>query len=367
MCQGDNVLDRRVRRGCTDFFDVVNSQRAIRSFRQDAIPDELIWKIIDAAVRAPSGSNHQPWIWLVVKDEGKRRMIAERVRERFGDGGRLEQMRRNAESIEDPACRRMMLSVAEFFSIIAVAPVLIIPCLVRVTSPVNDPKSLYAGSSVYGAVQNLMLAARSLGIGTVLTTFNMYMEGALRKEFDLPDDAVPACIIPLGYPDKQRFGPTACKPAEAVTYWDSWGQARRRNSKSGLPGTCRSWILVLPATTWPGVRPSTAVAHTMEPIWLSRRQSGDECCSLHPTTTAVKASNNHSSRNAYILYDPVKGRSSRSEAGAASGRRHCGTGPPPGVPGSAPRRDRSRIRSPAPRYRPNTPWGPSWEPCPRAI
>jgi nitroreductase len=57
----------------------------------------------------------------------------------------------------------------------------------------------------------------------VLTTFNIWIEDVLRAEFGLPDDAKPVAIIPVGYPDGQRFGPTTRKPVETVTFWESWG------------------------------------------------------------------------------------------------------------------------------------------------
>jgi F420 biosynthesis protein FbiB-like protein len=206
-----------------DFFEVVHTQRSIRRFKPDPVPPEAIRKMIDAAIRAPSGSNTQPWIWLVVQDQAKREAIARAVRQYFEEAGSLENMRRDAEQLEDPIRRRMMVGAADFFENVAAAPVLIIPCLVGITSPVTDGMSLLAGSSIYGAVQNLMLAARAQGLGTVLTTFNSFMEETLRSEFHLPQEAVPACIIPVGYPDGQRFGPTSRKPVETVTYWDDWG------------------------------------------------------------------------------------------------------------------------------------------------
>ena len=205
-----------------DFFDVVHTQRSIRRFKADPVPEEVIWAMIDAAIRAPSGSNLQPWIWLVVQDKAKKETIGRAIRERFGAGGRLEQMRRNAERIENPSRQRLTLQAVEFFENVAAAPVLIIPCLVGVTSPDSDPRTLLAGSSIYGAVQNLMLAARAQGLGTVLTTFNSFMEDVLRQEFHIPEEAVPVCIVPVGYPDGQRFGPTTRKPKETVTYWDDW-------------------------------------------------------------------------------------------------------------------------------------------------
>ena len=211
-----------------DFFEVVHTQRSIRRFKPDPVPDEAIWTMIDAAIRAPSGGNTQPWAWLVVRDAAKKKVIADGVRPRFEQGGRLQQMREEAERMTDPARKRMRLASIEFFSRVDHAPVLIIPCLVNPTSPVSDVNSLFAGSSIYGAVQNLMLAARAQGLGTVLTTFNIGLEDTIRKEFGLPDDAKPVCVVPVGYPDGMRFGPTTRKPAESVAYWDGWGATRPR-------------------------------------------------------------------------------------------------------------------------------------------
>ena len=206
-----------------DFFEVVHSQRSIRRFKPDPVPEEALWNMLDAAIRGPSGNNSQPWIWLVARDQAKREAIARAVRERVGD-----RVRQLAEKEEDPSHRRTLLGAAGFFDDVAKAPVLIIPCLYGVTSPSDDPHTLLAGSSIYGAVQNLMLAARAQGLGTVLTTIQPGIDDILRQQFHLPDDAVPACIVPVGYPDGQRFGPTNRRPVETVSYWDDWGAARSR-------------------------------------------------------------------------------------------------------------------------------------------
>jgi F420 biosynthesis protein FbiB-like protein len=205
-----------------EFFEVVHTQRSIRQFKPDPVPDEAIWQMLDAAIRAPSGGNTQPWSFLVVRDLQKRKAIAQAVRERMGDPavGRAE-----AEQM-DPVRRRMRLASITFRENVTSAPVLIIPCLVAPTSPSSDVNSLLAGSSIYAAVQNLMLAARALGLGTVLTTFSAHIEDVLRAEFGLPDDAKPVAVIPVGYPDGQRFGPTTRKPVEGVTFWDHWGATR---------------------------------------------------------------------------------------------------------------------------------------------
>jgi nitroreductase len=207
-----------------EFFDVLHTQRSIRKFKPDPVPEDLLWKMVDAAIRAPSGSNTQPWGWLIVRDVEKRRVIADAVRAKMGDP---VQGRREAEQME-PARRRMRLASIAFREDVASAPVLIIPCLVGLSSPTTDINSLFAGSSIYGAVQNLMLAARALGLGTVLTTFNTQIEDTIRKEFSLPDDAKPVAVIPVGFPDGQNFGPTTRKPVETVTHWDGWGETKKR-------------------------------------------------------------------------------------------------------------------------------------------
>jgi nitroreductase len=206
-----------------DFFDVVHTQRAIRKFRPDPVPQEAIWRMIDAAIRAPSGGNTQPWAFLVLTDPAKRKVISDAVA-----AGNTDAEARRAEAMTfDPARRRMRLGSIAFRENVAAAPCLIIPCLVKPTSPTSDMTSLFAGSSIYGAVQNMMLTARALGLGTLMTTFNVAIEPLLRKEFGLPEDAKPVAVIPVGYPaEGERFGPTTRKPVESVTYWDGWGQTR---------------------------------------------------------------------------------------------------------------------------------------------
>jgi nitroreductase len=208
-----------------EFFEAVHTQRSIRRFKPDPVPDEAIWKMIDAAIRAPSGGNTQPWAWLVVSDPVKKRALADAVRGNLGD---LDAALAAADKLPTESQRRMRRASVTFRSDVASAPVIIIPCLVHPTSPSSDPNSIWAGSSIYGAVQNMMLAARAQGLGTVLTTFNIALEDLIRKEYGLPDDARPVAVIPVGFPDGQDFGPTTRKPVEEVTYWDGWGNQKQR-------------------------------------------------------------------------------------------------------------------------------------------
>ncbi len=206
-----------------DFFEVVHTQRAIRRFKPEPVPQELIWRMIDAAIRAPSGGNSQPWAFLVITDPAKRKVISDAVKAGNADA---DQRRAEAQTF-DPTRRRMRMSSIEFRENVAQAPCLIVPCLVRPTSPSSDMTNLFAGSSIYGAVQNMMLTARALGLGTLMTTFNIAIEPLLRKEFNIPDDARPVAVIPVGFPaEGERFGPTTRKPVESVTFWDGWENTR---------------------------------------------------------------------------------------------------------------------------------------------
>ena len=208
-----------------DFFEVVHSQRSIRKYKPDDVPDEVLWQMLDAAIRAQSGSNTQPWIFVVVKDAAKREAIAQALR----DTGRPKEMASRLKDVQDDPVRvRSLGNAVALFEDIAAAPVLIIPCLYNVTSPNADINSLLAGSSIYGAVQNLMLAGRALGVGSVLTTFQQFITPTLARELGIPGDALATCVIPIGYPQGQRFGPTTRKPAETVTYWDTWGTVKPR-------------------------------------------------------------------------------------------------------------------------------------------
>jgi len=209
-----------------DFFEVVHTQRSIRKFRPDPVPDEALWQMIDAAIRAPSGGNTQPWAFLVVRDDARRKVLADAVR---GVSGNLEAGLAEAEKLPTESARRMRRASVAFRHDVASAPVIIIPCLVNPSSPSKDINSIWAGSSIYGAVQNLMLAARAQGLGTVLTTFNIALEDFIRREFSVPEGSRPVAVIPVGYPDGQNFGPTSRKPVESVTYWDNWGNKQQRS------------------------------------------------------------------------------------------------------------------------------------------
>jgi nitroreductase len=210
------------REATDDLWEAIHSQRAIRYWTSAPVPRALLETVVAAAAKAPSGSNTQPWVFVVVDDRDKLAAIAAALREVSSNIEGLRGMLDNADDIEDKTTRLMLQGARAFFGELERAPALIIPCLYGLSSPTNDPTSLLAGSSIYMAVQNLMLAARGVGLGTVMTTAHEMVDKPLRELLAIPQDAHPVALIPIGFPDA-NFGPTKRKPIEDVIRFNSWG------------------------------------------------------------------------------------------------------------------------------------------------
>ena len=206
------------REGTDSLFDAIYTQRAIRRWKPDPVPQDLLKRVLEAATKAPSGSNTQPWRWLVVQDESKRKAIATALSEFLASNEGMRSYFESGVKSPEKSTRLMLTGALQLAEDLAKAPVLIIPCLYGTTVD-----RISTGSSIFPAVQNLLLAARGLGLGTVLTTFQARIEDVVREQLGIPEDALPVALIPLGYPDA-NFGPTRRKPIGEVVYWDGWGR-----------------------------------------------------------------------------------------------------------------------------------------------
>ena len=202
-------------------WEAMYTQRAIRYWLGKPIPREVLEQVIEAASKAPSGSNLQPWVFIVIDDADKRAAIGQALRAIFESNDGLQQLISAGENSDDKTQRLMLKGARAFFSQLEKAPAMVIPCLYQLASPTPDASSLLAGSSIYGAVQNMMLAARALGLGTVLTTAHGMLDANLRELLSIPDDATPVALIPIGYPDA-NFGPTTRKGLDEILRWNSW-------------------------------------------------------------------------------------------------------------------------------------------------
>ena len=202
------------------FFETIESTRAIRNFKPDPIPDNLLRKVLSSAGQAPSGGNRQPWRWVVIRStEGK----AEISRLVYQAGQMAEAARRDGKD-KRPRPANATES-KEFHEVLLHVPVIIIACAQR---PVSEgPHTVGPFGQTYPAIQNLLLAARALGLGGTITTNFRYMEKEFRNYLSLPDNIDPTCLIPLGYPantGRDRHGSKTREAVEKIAFEEYWGQ-----------------------------------------------------------------------------------------------------------------------------------------------
>ena len=213
-------VKKETKLGVNDIWEVMFTQRAIRYWVEEPVSRELIERVIEAASKAPSGSNHQPWMFVVADRDPVKTSLAEALRDYY-EKGPLKTLVESSQKTEDSSQRLMMSGAENFFTNLRTAPAIIIPCLYKLSSPTSEMNTLIAGSSIYLAVQNMLLAARALGLGTLMTTSHSLIEEVIRDVCKIPDDAQPAALIPIGFP-AVKFGPTKRKPVRDIIAWNQW-------------------------------------------------------------------------------------------------------------------------------------------------
>ena len=189
------------------------SQRSIRRLRPDPIPAEDLELLLEAAAKAPTGGNRQPGRFLVLTDPDLIREFGVLYREAWWAKRRDEQRPWTSRE-QIPAEDRGSVAAARLADEIQDAP-----CIVLALSTGKGQ-----ASSVIPSVQNLMLAARALGIGSVPTTLHAQVLERVYKLLDIPAEMEFHLCIPLGYPQGQ-FGPTQRRPTAETTYLNRWGAA----------------------------------------------------------------------------------------------------------------------------------------------
>ena len=193
-----------------DLFEAIDSQRAIRRFKSDPVPDELITRLLQAAIKAPSGGARQGWSFIVIRDQETKDKIGELYRS--GDGfsitpdmtGQARRVYGAAQYLEDH-----MEDV----------PVFILACI-----EANDDGT-FSAASIYPAVQNILLAARGMGLGSCLTTRQMRFEEEIKRLLNIPEGVATAALLPIGFPaEGVGYGPTRRKALEEVAFDGGWGK-----------------------------------------------------------------------------------------------------------------------------------------------
>jgi nitroreductase len=202
-------------------FEAISTQRQITRFKTDPVPKEHIDKILEAATKAPSGGNTQPWAFIVIDDP----TLITRASQIYKDAW-LDHKGAEAPPDEPPvysAARYLAHHMHE-------TPVLILICVdhKRGHAPFDPERPVRRGryaDSIWPAVQNLFLAARALGLGTRLTSSHLFKEKDMKDLLGVPDHVETVAIIPVGYP-AGNFGPSNRRPVEEVTYYNGWGNKR---------------------------------------------------------------------------------------------------------------------------------------------
>ena len=205
-------FDRRPPLTDISLFDAINAQRAIRFFRPDPIADHVLDQILNAALRAPSGGNSQPWAFVAVRDVDLKRQLAVWYKDHWDNV-----YSKRVDRQDSPVSR----SAEHLVNTFADVPAVVIPCIRGSKGSGRD--KLVTGASIYPAAQNLMLAALALGVGSVITTFLQNHEEKVKDLLGIPEDYQTACAIPMGYPSgEETFGGSKRRPLMEVVHYDHW-------------------------------------------------------------------------------------------------------------------------------------------------
>ena len=212
-------------------FEAIHTARALRRFKPDPVPPELIDQILEAATCAPSGGNAQDWYFVVITDPEQRRRVGAAyakaslsIRPYYENRPRPEHMTESEE-------RHLKSSGFYLHEHMHEAPMLLLVCG-RNRGPRPGLASLGERAarmavcttlaSIYPAVQNIILACRALGLGTVLTTNHLLCEDEVKAALGIQDDVNTYALMPIGYPIG-KFGPVRRKPLTEVAVHDRWG------------------------------------------------------------------------------------------------------------------------------------------------
>jgi len=215
-------------------FEAMYSARAMRWLKPDPVPPELIQRILEAAIQAPNAGNRQSWLFMVVRDAEQRRRIGAIYR-RVSQWVLKRYQHQSRPAYQSQAeYDRMMSGGVHLYDHMGDAPVLLVPCLrithaelpaeipAEVRSAMLEAAPWTAGASIYPAVQNIILACRALGLGTVLTTNHTIAEDEIKQVLGLPAEVRTFALMPIGYPERS-FGPVKRRPLAEVAMLDRFG------------------------------------------------------------------------------------------------------------------------------------------------
>ena len=210
-------------------YEAMSSLRAVRRLRPDAIADEVLHRVIEAATWAPTGGNRQPWRIIMVKEPALKARLGELY---VGQWTKFAARYRANLAPLEPAVRERterMLGAGDYLSThFGQSPVIAVFCFNPAEMAITDANlarvSVVGGGSVYPAVENLLLACRAEGLGCVLTTLLCACEPEVAALLAIPSSWGTAAAIPIGYPMLRGHGPITRRPVEELAFLDTWGK-----------------------------------------------------------------------------------------------------------------------------------------------
>ncbi|HKY66696.1 MAG TPA: nitroreductase family protein [Acidimicrobiales bacterium] len=210
------------RRLAMPLVEAVTTQRAVRRVRPDPVDLGIVRRCIELALEAPTGSNGQNWEFVIVTERAAKERFQAQYRRAWSLYGRAGEKARG----DDPQTARILRSVRWQVDHFVEIPVLVVACLKGGGKVPYVPMPAVADSSHYGSiypsVQNLLLAARAVGLGASLVTLPLWSTTVARRILGLPLSVEPCCMVPLGWP-LGRYGPKARRPVDEVVHLERYG------------------------------------------------------------------------------------------------------------------------------------------------
>lgn len=197
-----------------------------------SVPLAVVKECLALALQAPNTGNHQPWGWMIVSDPEKRRALADiyqttandRMRRVAGERARSEMPSPHHDRANTPAFDKVMASVRHLIEHIHDVPLFVIPCAFRASRVgAEDEDAVRWAASIYPATWSLMLALRSRGLGSVITTAHLDREREVAGLLGIPDGYAQACLLPIAYYSVDDFKPAVRRSLDEVVFLDGWG------------------------------------------------------------------------------------------------------------------------------------------------
>ncbi|MGH9233345.1 MAG: nitroreductase family protein [Acidimicrobiales bacterium] len=217
-------LDEIERRLAMPLVEAMVTQRAVRRVLPDPVAPGIVRRCIELALEGPTGSNGQNWEFVVVTDQKTKARLQVQYRRIWALYGRAGER----VAADDPQTARILASVRWQVEHFTEIPVVVVACLRGGANLPYVPMPAMANTahygSIYPSVQNLLLAARAVGLGASLITLPLWSLTVARRILGLPLSVEPCCVVPLGWP-RGRYGPKPRKPVDQVIHLERYGTA----------------------------------------------------------------------------------------------------------------------------------------------